>query len=213
MKTIIETPGEPYMIEDRTTPVIESTQYKGQIFLSLHDAGLALGETTDDVFLSAESKQATKKGNLFSWPSRKALTTHLHDYRVIRNQGHPPVPVTVVFHVAGPKGGTKGGKRESKHYRTLTAFRQANGLTVAQAEKILSRHPGWQKHLKPRMVSATQHSPGWTPPGGWSTQTGRMTQGPSFRLWYSKKLYHWKEIGVTTSSDIGGVPDYVLENC
>jgi hypothetical protein len=206
MKTIVETPGEPYMIEDRTTPIFETKNHKSRLWLSLHEAMSVTGETVQDIIASAETNTPTKKGNQFGYPDRKTLKAYLPDYRVVRGRFNPPVPVTATFEI-------KHGRRtlrEEWHYRTLTAFRQCNELTVRSAEMILSKHAGWKTVLPPLMIGAVHQQTGWVPPGGWPNTLSTRVKGPLFQLGLNTAGVTVKYVGPTKSAKLSDLPHVVI---
>lgn len=210
MKTIIESAGDPLMIEDRTTPVFETTQHGGKLWLSLHEAASVTGEKIPDIVLSASNKVPTASGLQFGWPSRKMLTSYLPDYRVVRRApANQPIPVSVTFTV----GTGKRAITEVLHYRSISQFCACNELSWARGNKLLARQPGWKRLLPALMTSVQQHPAGWTPPGGWPQHTGAVTGGPLFTLTVARGGVGVKYIGPTHVGRISDLPDTIRNNC
>lgn len=211
MKTIVETPGEPYMVEDRTTPVFESTQHKSRMWLSLHEAMSVTGEAIADIVASAYGKTPTKSGLQFGWPSRSVLTKYLPDYAVVRRtNASQPVPITATF----AKGKGRNRISEDLYYRSISQFCVCNAFSWSRANKILARQPGWKALLSPCMVNVTQHSPGWVPPGGWPSVPGIPAPTPVFEITPSRtgsrKYLTAKYIGLTRAAKFSNFPAVVV---
>ena len=209
MKTIVETPGEPYMIEDRTTPVYETKKHKSRLWLSLHEAMSVTGESIKDIAESANSKVPTKSGLQFGWPPRGVLTKYLPDYAVVRRaNAQQPVPVTAVFSL-----GTGRNKiTEDLHYRSISQFSVCNELNWSRANKLLARQHGWRQLLPALMTNVVQHSPGWTPPGGWAANPGAKLITPLFDLSVARGQLRVKYIGPTSAARFSDLPPQVIAN-
>lgn len=194
MKTIIETPGEPFMIEDRWTPVFETTKHKSRLWLSLHEAMSVTGETIKDIAESANSKTPTKSGLQFGWPPRGVLTKYLPDYAVVRRaNAQQPVPVTATF----SKGRGRNKVTEDIHYRSISQFSICNDFSWSRANKLLARQHGWRALLSPCMTNVTQHSPGWIPSGGWASVPSIPQASGTFEITASRGWLHAKYLGIT----------------
>lgn len=197
------------MIEDRTTPVFETTKHKSRLWLSLHEAHSVTGETIKDIAESANSKTPTKSGLQFGWPPRGVLTKYLPDYAVVRRaNAQQPVPVTVTF----SKGRGRNSITEAIHYRSISQFSICNELTWSRANKLLARQSGWRQLLPPCMTNVTQHSPGWVPPGGWAANPGTKLVTPLFDITVSRNRLNVKYIGPGRAALFSELPPQVIAN-
>lgn len=210
MKHIIESPGDPYMIEDRTTPVFEATQHNSRLWLSLHEAWSVTGELIPDIVESACTQTPAPSGLQFGWPGRAVLTAYLPSYKVVPVQpSNRPRPVLASFAIM--RGATVAFSQDIA-YHSMMEFRICNELSRRRASCILAHHVGWQQQLPPLMINAVLQAHGWTPPGGWASTPGVAMPNPLFELRYSRGWIYIKYIGPSRVRDIVGLPSAVLAN-